>query len=63
MYICLCRGITENKIRQAVCEGVSSMRELRACLGVASQCGKCSKSARSILQDSKHGVQVDTSPA
>jgi bacterioferritin-associated ferredoxin len=49
MYVCLCNGITENQIRDAVREGVASLLELRLRLGVASSCGKCGECAQQVL--------------
>lgn len=52
MYVCLCRNVTDKDIRQLVhTEGVTSMRELREHLGVAMQCGKCSRCAKDVLQE------------
>ena len=52
MYVCLCRGVTERQIREAVAEGASSMRALRVRLGVCSDCGRCGSCARSVLAES-----------
>jgi bacterioferritin-associated ferredoxin len=50
MYVCLCHGITDLKIKQAVREdGVGNMRQLRERLGVGSQCGKCVQMAQSMI--------------
>lgn len=52
MYVCLCRNVTDKDIRQLVhTEGVTSMRELRAHLGVSTQCGKCAHCAKEVLQE------------
>lgn len=51
MYVCLCKGITDSQIKEAVYEGATSVGKLRKCLGVASQCGKCGIAAREILQE------------
>lgn len=51
MYVCLCKGVTDSQIKHAVSEGATSVGQLRKCLGVASQCGKCGISAREILQE------------
>lgn len=50
MYVCLCKGITDSQIREAVDSGASNMRHVRQQLGVASQCGKCSCLAREVLK-------------
>lgn len=49
MYVCVCKGVTDKRIRQAVDQGCSSLRQLRAELGVASQCGQCGRCARSVM--------------
>jgi len=54
MYICLCNGVTERDIQNCVEEGARSMRDLRQCLGVAGQCGKCAPHARAILKESQN---------
>jgi len=59
MYICLCRGVTDSQIRQAVCQGAYSMRELRHCLGVASQCGRCGQCAKSLLEQTRMAITED----
>ena len=51
MYVCLCNGITENQIRDAVGGGVRSLREFHAYLGVASCCGKCADCAQQVLHE------------
>jgi bacterioferritin-associated ferredoxin len=56
MYVCLCKGVTDRDIKAAINNGACSMGQLRKTLGVASQCGKCSTSARELLQE----AQADT---
>ncbi len=51
MYVCLCNGITESQIRDAVDEGARSLRELQQCLGVASCCGKCADCAQQVVHE------------
>lgn len=53
MYVCLCKGITDREIKSAIDNGACSMGQLRKKLGVASQCGKCSTSARELLQEAQ----------
>lgn len=49
MYVCVCKAVTDKTIKQMVAEGLCSMRELKQCLGVGSQCGKCTSSAQDLL--------------
>ncbi|MGH7035903.1 MAG: (2Fe-2S)-binding protein [Stellaceae bacterium] len=50
MIVCCCTAVTERQIRQVVAEGVTNLDELRARLGVDSECGCCAEEAESILQ-------------
>lgn len=49
MYVCVCKAVSEKKVQQLVAEGACSMRELKQCLGVGSQCGKCVSHAQAVL--------------
>jgi len=51
MYVCLCNGITENQIRDAVHSGVNSLPQLKTGLGVASSCGRCADCAQQVIQE------------
>lgn len=49
MYVCLCKGVTDTQIRQAVVNGAQSVREVNRLLGTASECGKCGIMTRDIV--------------
>jgi len=49
MYVCVCKGITETKIREAVYQGADRMRDLKARLGVTEQCGICACHTKQVL--------------
>jgi bacterioferritin-associated ferredoxin len=51
MYVCICRAVTDTRIRQEVAQGAGSLRELNQRLGVASQCGRCGRCARKVLKE------------
>lgn len=51
MYVCLCRGITDQDIKDAVENGASSYRELREQLDLGTCCGRCAPEARAVLND------------
>ncbi|MEE8059681.1 MAG: bacterioferritin-associated ferredoxin [Pseudomonadales bacterium] len=52
MYVCLCKAITDNHIREAVAKGATRFDQVRKELGLASQCGKCGVLARDVFNDS-----------
>lgn len=56
MYVCLCKGITDSDIREAVAGGMTNYRELRLALGLSSQCGKCAVQAREVFRETLHPV-------
>ncbi|MGR5178295.1 (2Fe-2S)-binding protein [Vibrio mediterranei] len=52
MFVCLCHGISDKKLRKlAIEEGISDMRTIRRCTALGSQCGKCVKQAKEILSE------------
>lgn len=51
MYVCNCRGVTDQDIREAVYEGASNLRSIRKCTGAAGQCGKCASHVKSVLNE------------
>jgi len=59
MYICICKGVTNTAIREAVCQGAKRMKDLKACLGVSTQCGICAAYAQEVLEQEllEQGIQ------
>ena len=57
MYVCLCEGVTDGQIRDAIYEGCCSYREVRETLNVAMQCGKCACVAKQVVKDTLSEVQ------
>ncbi|QLP45607.1 bacterioferritin-associated ferredoxin [Klebsiella michiganensis] len=52
MYVCLCNGVNDKKIRQAVRQfNPQSFQQLRKFIPVGNQCGKCVRAARAIMED------------
>ena len=57
MYVCLCKGVTDRDLAQAVSAGVCSMRELQRCTGAATQCGQCGPEVRACLTQALENTQ------
>ncbi|MGL6259675.1 bacterioferritin-associated ferredoxin [Vibrio sp. WXL210] len=52
MYVCLCHGISDKKIRKlAIEQGLQDIREIKKCTALGSQCGKCIRQAKEILSE------------
>ncbi len=52
MYVCLCNGISDKKIRQAVRQfSPRSFQQLKKFIPVGNQCGKCVRAAREVMED------------
>lgn len=51
MYVCICHGVTDKKIAQAVDDGATTMKQLSEQLSVGRQCGKCIRCTKKILND------------
>lgn len=56
MYVCICRQITDKQIRAMCLEGTNRLADLRDKLGLASECGKCGRLARSIVSEFKSPI-------
>lgn len=51
MFVCVCKGITDKDIRDAVNRGEESIKSIKETLGVASQCGGCFTLAKQIVDN------------
>ncbi len=58
MYVCLCHGITEEHIEQAVDDGAACLKDLRRSLRVATECGRCASCAKDCLQQTLQTLPV-----
>ncbi len=56
MYVCLCRGITDQDIKDAMENGAQSYRDVREQLDLGTCCGRCAPEAKSIISD--HLAQI-----
>ncbi|MEJ2764580.1 (2Fe-2S)-binding protein [Photobacterium sp. MCCC 1A19761] len=52
MYVCLCHGITDKKIMKLSLEhGITDVRGIRQITPLGSQCGKCIRTAKEVIED------------
>ncbi|MDO6460002.1 (2Fe-2S)-binding protein [Granulosicoccaceae sp. 1_MG-2023] len=58
MIVCVCKRISDSRIREAVQDGCHTMDDVREELGVASQCGRCSDCALEVVVDELQQLSV-----
>jgi bacterioferritin-associated ferredoxin len=51
MYVCLCHGIRDRELRDAVERGADTFEALQACTGVSTCCRTCEPTAREVLDE------------
>jgi bacterioferritin-associated ferredoxin len=51
MYICICKAVPESRIRKAVGDGATTLRDLRELTGLGTGCGKCVPQAYQYLRE------------
>ncbi len=51
MYVCLCRGITDQDIKDAMQNGAESIRDVREMLNLGTCCGRCVPEAKTIISE------------
>lgn len=50
MYVCLCKGITQKQLEQAVEQG-KGYAQVRQSLGLGTECGCCAQNAKQMIRD------------
>lgn len=60
MYVCLCKGITDHALREAATRQPNAdARSICRELGVAVECGRCARTALSIVHETQHATAGD----
>ncbi|MFO0756910.1 MAG: (2Fe-2S)-binding protein [Byssovorax sp.] len=60
MYVCLCQGVTDRDIHQAIDEGASSVEEIMYLTRAGTRCGSCIPTIRAILEQVTADSGVDS---
>lgn len=50
MFVCLCTGVTSHTVDECVAKGASTSKEVAAACGAGSDCGRCRRTVRSIIE-------------
>jgi bacterioferritin-associated ferredoxin len=51
VYICLCNGLTDCRIQQAVAAGAGRPKEVYAACGCKAQCGGCTRTILGLIRE------------
>ena len=51
MYVCICNGVTDRHIREAVDNGCASVSELTMRTGCGASCGSCLNMAAAMVAE------------
>lgn len=56
MYVCICKGITEKQIQEAVTSrNTNNPKDILKALGIGTDCGTCVEDAvKTLLENSAH---------
>ncbi|WP_163799521.1 (2Fe-2S)-binding protein [Mycolicibacterium sediminis] len=49
MFVCLCVGVTSQTVAAVVAAGARTTNEVAAACGAGSECGRCRRTVRSII--------------
>jgi bacterioferritin-associated ferredoxin len=50
MFICLCTGATSHVVSVCISKGASTSKEVAAACGAGSDCGRCKRTVRAIIE-------------
>jgi bacterioferritin-associated ferredoxin len=50
MYVCLCTGVTERDILDAIDAGANSVEEVAHCTGAGTRCGTCRRAVAAMVE-------------
>lgn len=50
MFVCLCNGVTDGQIKQAIRGGCDSLKKIQHQTGAMTQCCKCCDQCKQLLE-------------
>ncbi|WP_091908612.1 (2Fe-2S)-binding protein [Chitinasiproducens palmae] len=56
MIVCVCKAVSDRRIRSSIAEGNHSVEELEFELGVTGCCGKCKDTVQALIVESRRAV-------
>jgi bacterioferritin-associated ferredoxin len=56
MYVCLCNGVTDKDLCEAISAGASTLEEIAYCTGAGTRCGSCVPAIHAALVEAETGA-------
>jgi bacterioferritin-associated ferredoxin len=53
MFVCLCTGVTSQRVTELVAGGASTSKDIADACGAGADCGRCRRTVRAIINASK----------
>jgi bacterioferritin-associated ferredoxin len=50
MYVCLCKGVTNQAVADAIAAGASTTKKVAKACGAGSECGRCRRTVQAIIK-------------
>ena len=57
MYVCICQGVTQRDIQNAVEDGLT-FSDIHKKMGVGSDCGSCNKYAKQLVKQTQQEMRM-----
>ena len=51
MYVCICKAVSDQDIKEAVASGAEDLADIQARLGAATGCGTCVEYANEVIHE------------
>lgn len=61
MVVCLCQGVSDKQVREAVTNGATSRKKVTRACGAGAGCGGCHESIREIIREHRVVVAAEAS--
>jgi len=58
MFVCLCRGVTNQEVTNAVESGAWTSKQVANACGAGSDCGRCRRNLRAIIASTQFALET-----
>jgi bacterioferritin-associated ferredoxin len=62
MYVCLCVGVTNRAVADAVAAGASTSKQVAEACGAGSECGRCRRTVRAVIEANRAAAEHAQDP-